>query len=437
MTAPLSDRLYTLLVDDEEDHGCGDLSTDTCAEVPGNGVKLVTALTLQKVGDRVVDPKTVLTWLFSALGAPAGLTGLLVPIREAGSLLPQAALVPWVRRSPQRRRVWMAGAAGQAAAVVAMALVTAFTTGAAAGWGILAALAVMALSRSLSSIASKDVLGRTIPKGQRGQINGAASITSGLVAITVGLAIRVFGGEDADPRLLALMLGAAALAWVVALAVFATVHEPVGEHDDTVDTRSIGRALALLRDDPPFRRFVTARTLLLVSALAPPFVVTLATREGVLSLAGLGPFVIAQGVASLVGGRVWGRLADRSSRRVIVVASASASLVILAFLAAIQLPAVRDADLTYPLVYLVLALIHTGSRIGRKTYVVDLAEGNRRTDYVAVANSAMGVLLLVTGGVSALLAQLGVPVALVFLAVLGLVAVPVARSLPEVSAGTS
>jgi hypothetical protein len=434
-SCPAVARVYAVLVDEDEDHGCGDLPESACREVPGNGVKLVSALTLQKIGDRVVDPKTVLPWLFSALGAPAALIGLLVPVRESGSLLPQAALVPVVRRSRERKVVWIAGAAGQAGAVVAMALTAAFASGGIAGWAILAALAVFALSRSLTSISSKDVLGRTIPKGQRGQLTGAASVTSGLVAITVGLAIRLLGGEDADPDVFAWLLATAAGMWVIALAVFATVREPVGDHDDRVDASSIGRALSLLRDNRPFRRFVIARTLLLVSALTPPFVVALATREGELSLSGLGPFVIAQGIASLIGGPVWGRLADRSSRRVIVVASATASLIVLGFLAAITVAAIRDAALTYPLVYFLLALVHTGARIGRKTYVVDLAEGNRRTDYVAVANTAMGVLLLVAGGISALLAEVGLRAALLFLAALGLAAVPVARSLPEVSAG--
>ncbi|MBW3658247.1 MAG: MFS transporter [Actinobacteria bacterium] len=427
-----SERLYGLLVDDDEDHGRGVVRGDPEA-VPGNGVKLVSAMTLQKIGDRVVDAKTVLAWLFAAMGAPAFLTGLLVPVRESGSLLPQAALVPFVRRRPRRKWVWIAGATGQATAVTAMALLAAFGGGAAAGWGILAALAVFSLSRSLSSISSKDVLGRTIPKGQRGQISGAATVTSGLAAITVGVAIRVFG-QDAGPRTFAVLLAAAATTWMLGLLVYATIREPAGDHDADADTSDIGRALSLLRDDPPFRRFVIARTLLLVSALAPPFVVTIATRETGDAIAGLGPFVIAQGVASLVGGRTWGRLADRSSRWVMVLASGLAATVVLLFLAAIRVQAVAALALTYPLVYFVLALLHTGARIGRKTYVVDLAEGDRRTEYVAVANTAMGVLLLATGAVSAAIASLGVEAALAFLAVLGLAAVPVARSLPEVSA---
>jgi hypothetical protein len=71
--------------------------------VRANGFRQVAAQALQSTGDHVVNPKTVLAWLFSVLGVPAVLTGLLVPIRESGSMLPQAAMVRWVRRRPVRK----------------------------------------------------------------------------------------------------------------------------------------------------------------------------------------------------------------------------------------------------------------------------------------------------------------------------------------------
>jgi hypothetical protein len=423
-------RVHALLVDSNEtdDH---DLPEHVVREVPGNATKQILAMALQKAGDLVVDPKTVLAWLLAAVGAPSAAAAMLVPVRESGSMLPQAALVPWVRSLPVRKWVWVAGAAGQAAAVVVMAVLAATTSGAVAGWGIVGALAVFALARSLSSIASKDVMGRTIPKGQRGQVTGLATVASGLVAITVGLALRTFADDGGGTGAFALMLGVAALAWVAAGAVYASVVEARGEHDETLDRGATGRALALLRDDAPFRRFVIARTLLLVSALTPPFVVALATEVGGAGLAGLGPFLIGSGIAALLGGRGWGRFADRSSRLVMVWAAGSAAAVVLALLALLRIDGVRELELLYPATYLLLALAHTGSRIGRKTYVIDLADGNRRTDYVAVSNAAMGVLLLVTGAVSAAIATLGPEAALLFLAGLGVLAVPVGLSLPE------
>jgi hypothetical protein len=432
MTTP-AQRLHSILVEVDEEHGCGDLPDDVCLEVPGNATRIVAAQTLQSIGDRIVDAKTVLPWLLAAAGAPAVLVGLLVPIRESGSLLPQAALVPWVRRRPVRKWVWVVGGAGQAAAVAAMAVAAATSTGTVTGIAVLVALAVFALARSLSSIASKDVLGRTVPKGQRGQVNGLATVASGAVAVSVGAAIRRYGGEDANLQALAVLLAAAALVWVGATVVFAAVHEPVVGEDSALDAGWLGHALALLRGDPPFRRFVLARTLLLVSALSPPFVVTLAADEASVGFGSLGPFLIASGLAGLIGGRVFGRLADRSSRQVMMAGAGASSLVIVVFLALLAVPAARAAVWLYPATYLLLALAHTGVRVGRKTYVVDLAGGNRRTDYVAVSNTAMGVLLLVTGAVSGGLAQVGVEIALGFLALLGIVGVLVSRALPEVT----
>lgn len=430
-----TERLYALLVDDDEDHGRGQLDNDVAEAVPGNAGRQVLAMTLQKAGDLIVDAKTVLSWLVAALGAPAGLTGLLVPIREAGSMLPQAALVPWVRRRAIRKWVWVLGALLQATAVGAMTVIAATLEGTVAGIALLVALTLFSLARSLSSIASKDVLGRTMPRGTRGQITGYATIGAGVASITVGLGLRVFGGQDAAPATFAWLLAGAAAAWVLAAAVYARVEEAPGEQE-TADDQGSGattRALTLLKDDAPFRRFVVARSLLLVSALSPPFVVTLATEQGGAGLQGLGAFVISSGIAALVGGRLWGRLADRSARRVMMLAAGLAAGVVLAFLAALLLPGARQLALLYPLTYLLLALVHHGARIGRKTYVVDLAEGNQRTDYVAVSNTAIAVLLLATGALTSALAALGAEVALAALAALGLGGVVVSGALPEVS----
>lgn len=406
--------------------------TDTVGTRPGNAAKQIAALTLQRTGDLVVDARTVLTWLLTALGAPAGFAGLLVPIRESGSMLPQTALMPWVTRLRVRRWVWVLGAGVQAASAATMALIAATLEGTLAGVAILGSLAVFAVGRSLSSIASKDVLGRTIEQGRRGRINGAATVAAGVVAITVGVAMRAVGGEDTPASTFAWLLIGAAFAWVLAAGTYATIDEPEGEHEDTTSLRdAMSDAVHLLRDDAVFRRFLVARTLLLVSALSPPFVVVLASRLGGGGLSGLGPFVFSSGVASLVGGGLWGRAADRSSRRVMMAAAGSSSLIVLALLLALRFDALREVTLLYPAAYLLLALAHTGTRIGRKTYVVDIAGGNQRTEYVAVSNTAMGLLLLVTGAVSAGVAVFGVEAALLLLAVLGLTGVAVSRSLPE------
>ena len=454
MSAP--DRLYTRLVT-RVDPAETALPRDVQQDVPRNGLRLVAANTFQSSGDQMVSASTVLPWLFHVIGVPAALVGLLVPIRESGSMLPQAFLTPLVVRVRRRKWVFVTGAGVQAASVAVMAAIAALGHGTAAGVGILAALVMFSLGRCLCSIASKDVQGRTIPSGERGQIIGLATSAAGLVAVTLGLAIRLVGGHDIDAGQIAILLAAGAVMWTLSAAVYAQIKEPAGEgrseksgKDDSSGSGGEGGegasgswfadAARLFREDPTFRKFISVRGLLLVSSLSPPFIVSMSVAAGTHALTGLGGFILASGVASLIGGRIFGRIADRSSRLLMARAASAASLVAIALVVVVlAVPGFDGGSAAGTAVfvgsYFLLTLLHSGVRVGRKTYVVDVAEGDTRTAYVAVGNTSMGIILLLVGGISSALALLGVQWALVFLAVLGLIGAASALTMPDVSRG--
>ena len=85
MAAKITEDLYAKLVDEEDARVCRDISEEACREVPRNFFLLIGSSFLTQLGDAVANPKTTLTWLMSALGAPVALTGLLVPVRESPS----------------------------------------------------------------------------------------------------------------------------------------------------------------------------------------------------------------------------------------------------------------------------------------------------------------------------------------------------------------
>jgi hypothetical protein len=85
-----------------------------------------------------------------------------------------------------------------------------------------------------------------------------------------------------------------------------------------------------------------------------------------------------------------------------------------------------------PIIYFILSIGYQGIRIGRKTYIVDLAEGNKRTDYVAVSNTLIGVILLLSGSIGTLSSIIGVGGIILFLSLIGIVAIYLAKKLPEV-----
>ncbi|AZN29297.1 MFS transporter [Flaviflexus salsibiostraticola] len=440
-----SERVYSTLVT-RSPKAAEAMPDEVRRNIPKNGMRQVVGNALQSSGDQIVNASTVLPWLFAVLGVPPSLTGVLVPIRESGSMLPQAFLTPLVLKVRHRKWVFVTGALIQSASVAFMAGTAALAEGLTAGVLIIIALAVFSLGRCLGSISSKDVQGRTIPKGERGQINGLATTASGIVAITLGLAIRAFGGEDLSPGQLAWMLAGGALLWALVAVVYAGITEP-SEEGTTDSARAeesndspnwFAGMVALLRDDDVFRRFVLVRSLLLVSALSPPFIVTMSIQEGSNMLVGLGGFVIASGLAALIGGRIFGRFADRSSRRLMSVGAGLASAVIIAIVIAVSLPGFDGASwvgtAVFVVGYFLIRLTHTGVRVARKTYIVDMAEGDKRTTYTAVSNTAMGIILLIVGAISSAIAAVAIIWALLFLAAMGLIGVFAGGTLPDVSA---
>ena len=86
-----------------------------------------------------------------------------------------------------------------------------------------------------------------------------------------------------------------------------------------------------------------------------------------------------------------------------------------------------------PLAFFLISVAHAAIRVARSTYIVDMAEGDLRTRYVSVANTLMGIILLLVGALTSVLAMLGTLWALGALAALGLIGAFMAGRLPEVS----
>jgi len=431
------ERAYVLLANEEDARVCKDIPEEACRVVPENFFRQLGSSVLTKLGDAIVNPKTVLAWLVPILQAPEFVLSLLVPIRESGSLLPQLVIAQRVRRMKTRKWAWVAGAVGQGISVLGIAAVAAWLTGWAAGLLLLALLVVFSLSRGLCSVAVKDVMGKTISKTRRGRLGGLASTTSGLLVIALGVGMSCLDATS-GAGVLALLLLAAGLLWFAATALYAAIIEHPGETSGGGNAwETAVEQIALLRTDATFRRFVLVRTLFIATALTSPFIVLLSQqRLGDQGLAVLGAFVLASGIGESISATVWGIQADRSSRRVMLIAGAAAAVIGLA-VAFSEWGDIALADTIwfYTSLYFLLVVAHSGMRLGRKTYLVDMAGGNKRTDYVAVSNTVIGVALLAAGLISAGLAWISVPFAVFVLALMALWGTLLCLRLPEVEEG--
>lgn len=424
------EQFYEYLADEEDARVCMDISDDACRVVPANFFITFVTQFLTKVADALASAKVVLPWLMTSAGAPAFFSGLLVPIRESGSLLPQLLIGGFIRGHGVRKWFYVAGCLLQGLAVIAMAWAGLRLDGVAAGSALLLLLVLFSLARGLCSVASKDVLGKTIPKTRRGLLTGYCASAAGLVAIGAGASLTLVSRPDAE--VYAFLLVSAGLCWIVAAAAYATIREYSGATEGGGNAiKKAFASLSLLRTDRHFRNFLVVRCLLMSSGLAAPYFILLAGQSGAGNMVvNLGVFIVAAGVADLVSGVTWGKLSDRSSRRVLMLTALSTAL-LCGVAGALSLAQPDPGTWIMLILFFLLSVTHQGVRLGRKTYVVDLASGNRRTDYVAVGNSVIGVMLLLVGVAGAGVAQVSIAAVLGLFALASLSAMAIASRLPD------
>lgn len=433
-TEKLNAAVYEVLTSEDDGRVCKDIPDAACREQPGNFNRHVVALSLTKSGDGLLDPKLVLSWLLTSLGAPAYIIGLLVPVREAGALLPQLVIAPSVRARKIRKWIWVLGSLIQGFSVLGMAFAAMTLEGTKVGWVIVGLLALLAVARSACSTSYKDVLGKTVSKSTRGTATGTAGTVAAAVVLAFGVMLSI-GILDPSVQLISIVLMVSGTCWVLAALVFAGLAEEPGATDG--GGHALKHAISqfsYLKSDKQLVLFITTRALLLPTALAPPYFLAVAGATGGNALRELGPFVLASGLAAMLSNYIWGRLSDKSSRKVLMLSGLLGGIALGAAGTATVLWTGPSVALPLAGVLFVLVLAYQGVRLGRATHIVDMADEEIRATYTALSNTIVGVLLLVAGIFGVVASYFGTVTVLGLFAVLCFAAAFVASGLNEVQA---
>lgn len=385
---------------------------------------------ITQISDVLSSTKTILVWVMNGLGAPVFLTALLVPIRESGSMLPQVFLVKFFSQRSKRLPLWIMGARIQAASLIIIGIASLFLKGTIIGIIVVILVALFSFGRSLCSLSSKDIIGRTIPKKIRGSLTGYTQAISGAAVLVLGLWFQVANFEI---TILSYIIITAGILWLLASYIYSYLVEPATEiMSDT--SNSLSKLLSTLKSDTTLQRFIIARALLLCSALTTPFYVMLAQQSGIESLGVLGLFIIVTGIAGIVSAPFWGHLADHSSGKVMAYAGFMSSLLVVLVIAAPYIyPLISVSWLFYTLIIFLVTVAHNGVRIGRKTYIINSAEGEKRLHYISISNTLIAIVLLFVGLLSSALATLSLSLALGLLSIMGLVGSYLSYRLPSVN----
>ena len=286
-----------------------------------------------------------------------------------------------------------------------MGLAVLYLEGFALGLAITILLTILAIARSVCSVSYKDVLGKTVDQSKRGTATGlASSIAAGLVIIYA----LILSSQMFDKLVLVTIgLFLAGGFWIIASLLFSTLTEEKGATEGGGNPFKVAQENAkYLIQDKQLLLFVITRGLLIATALAPPFMVTLAAEDFENGFGGLGWLLLASSAASLLSSYVWGRLADQSSRKVLLYSGLFGGLALAATGVCSNL-GLLSYDWLLPILLFGLMVAYQGVRLGRSTHLVDMADEDKRASYTALSNTVIGVLLLMGSGFSVLASLFG------------------------------
>ena len=112
-------------------------------------------------------------------------------------------------------------------------------------------------------------------------------------------------------------------------------------------------------------------------------------------------YIAAEALAALLSSFIWGKVADKSAKLTLQIAGG------LALTACVGLLLITNNSLIVSaILFFVLSIAHAGVRTGRKTYSLDVKEGQERTELVGFSNTAIGLILLAFGSLYAVITQL-------------------------------
>ncbi len=420
--------------DDSDERACASIPDESCTSVPRNYVLNVANGAATKLAEQLASPGLVLPWLLSSIGVPAALTAIVMPIKQAGSLLPQLAVAGWIRSRATRKWVWVAAGTIQAIALMLIAFAAMQMPPLAAGMAIVALFAAFSMASGMGSVAFQDVMGKTVPKGRRGRLLSNRALIGGSLALAAAAALQFGPVGQAKLDLLLLLVFAAAVLWALGALAFAGIEEEPGETEGGRSMlRELRSGMQKARELRGYRKFLVARALLLGVEIAMPFYALHASQLFDRSAEIVPLFILAVAAASVVSSPFWGALSDWSSRRVMAASGAIGVISGLTALAIDVLPPDQPRLWLYAVVFAALGIAESGLRLGRKTYLTDGAPGDERPLFVAFANTSVGLLALAGVFIGILVDATSPVMGVAFTSLMAALGVAAALSLPPAS----
>jgi MFS family permease len=429
----LKEKFYDYLIEEDEPRACKAIPEEACTNVPRNFTLNIANGTLTKLAEKIISPNLTLAWIMDFFGASSAMIGALVPIKDAGSLLPQLAVSGKIRSFSIRKNFWAISALVQGLCWLAATGHIFFSDEHTFPIAMLVLLAVFSVASGVASVAYKDVIGKTIPKNTRGQMLSYRSTFGGILSLIAGVILVFFIREEADKSIYGFMFLFAASLWFIASILFFMIKEEKGATNGGRNPlQEVKAGIQLIIEEANFRNFLFTRAFLMAVPLLQPFYVLMAKDIGDTDWSFLGYLIIINGLANVLSSPFWGKIADQSSTRLMRISS---FISIVGGIFALLFYFVSDWNLgffAFLPVFFINGIAYSGARLSRKTYLVDYAPEDERPTYVSVANTFIGLFTLVAAGFGVVAELFGLPAQIIFFMSLLVLAVVLSFRLKKV-----
>lgn len=362
-------------------------------------------------GVAFMDPTTVLPIFVKTFTQSDFVVGLASSLHRAGWHLPQLFVAGYVERKTRRLPVYLWANACRMALLAAFLPILYFYGADHPGTVLTLFVVMYGTSHLFGGVAGlpfSDLVGKTIPRTHWGTFYAVRFFLGhGVMSVIAGLAIReILADEQGYPYPVSFV-------WIFAFAValmtagfliFGLLREQPGTPSTTRRSafQMLGEVPRLLEADVNYRRMFVTQMLAAASGLALPFYIVVARERFGVDASTAGIFLMTQTVGVTVSNVVWGWVSTRYGNRAIVrwtlVCQLATPLYALALtlamgdrLTAAGQTTVQTAFL--PIFFLVGATV-TGSFVGFKSYLLDIAPEDRRPTYIGITSTMLGVASL-------------------------------------------
>jgi len=360
---------------------------------------------LTGLATRMASPQIVLPWVYSLIGGPLILVGLLVPSVRIGALVAQLTIVPTLMARTMRKGAFVVSTILIAVVLLILCLATLQTSIFIAAAMFFVCVFVIGACNGVLTLSSQEVMAKSVKSARIGRVLALQGSIGGLLTlISMGLLFYLQPESESRLQHLVLIFISSGI-WLLAGLSFAMIREPPSEpQPKRAVWAEIRTGWDLFQTTPWFRRFFLTRALFLTVGLSTPFYSIRAAMEIDSDTQGLSLAVLATGITSLLSGPIWSRQLSANPCRVLVLAgflAAGAGLVAVLHRAIGNFP----VSYVFMLVFGLLNLAVMGLTQASKAYLAIKSPETDRPRFLAVNNALLGVLSILVSGLLGVLAH--------------------------------